>query len=133
MLSILNEWYVTWCNSGEPLVKNWFLIKSPIPMLLISLTYLTIVFFGQKLMKNKSPLDLRKFMFIYNCAVVIASAYIAIGSIRAVTSVPNFPSALYLEPQNLSKGPGYQVAMIFVTLDGLASLFVFSIQDPRTN
>uniref|UniRef100_A0A6B2FYT7 Elongation of very long chain fatty acids protein n=1 Tax=Myxobolus squamalis TaxID=59785 RepID=A0A6B2FYT7_MYXSQ len=112
MLSQLTEWYENLCNSGEPMVKDWALVRNPIPIAIISFTYLSFIIFGKAFMKNRAPYKLQTFMVIYNCIIVLLSAHIAIGSMRALFSIPNVISELHRTPQNLHEGPGYQAIQI---------------------
>jgi len=53
------------------------LLSSPLPTLIICLTYVYIVkVAGPRFMKNREPYNIRTFLIVYNAAQVIISAYI---------------------------------------------------------
>ncbi|XP_074649186.1 very long chain fatty acid elongase 4-like [Tubulanus polymorphus] len=60
---------------SDPRVENWFLMKSPVPTLLIVAAYLLICICGPMLMKNRKPFNLKFLIIPYNFALVGLSAY----------------------------------------------------------
>ncbi|CAL1542544.1 unnamed protein product [Lymnaea stagnalis] len=56
-------------------VSDWFLMSSPLPTLALVTLYLAIIIHGQSFMKNINPFDLKGVMVVYNCGLVILSAY----------------------------------------------------------
>uniref|UniRef100_A0A8D9B214 Elongation of very long chain fatty acids protein n=1 Tax=Cacopsylla melanoneura TaxID=428564 RepID=A0A8D9B214_9HEMI len=62
---------------GDPRTNNWFLMSSPVPTILICLTYVYIVkVLGPKLMANRKPFVLREVLIVYNLFQVIFSAWL---------------------------------------------------------
>ncbi|KAF1743051.1 hypothetical protein MXB_3829 [Myxobolus squamalis] len=109
MLQQVKEWYASICNSGEPLVKDWPLVKSPIPIFIIAFSYILLVIYGPALMKKRSSFDLKNFMFFYNFSIVCISAHIAHGSIKAISSYPGFTAMFYQKPHDLSDGSSFDM------------------------
>jgi hypothetical protein len=63
---------------ADPRVKDWLLITSPWPIIVLDIAYLSFVHFGQKVMANRKPFELKGPMIIYNLVLVILSAYMFI-------------------------------------------------------
>ncbi|KAI5750340.1 hypothetical protein M8J76_014849 [Diaphorina citri] len=62
---------------GDPRTNNWFLMSSPVPTILICLTYVYIVkVLGPKLMANRKPFVLREVLIVYNLFQVLFSAWL---------------------------------------------------------
>lgn len=61
---------------ADSTVRNWLLLNSPVYMIIILTCYFTMLYFGQKLMENRSPFQLRKTLIVYNFGQVVFSAYI---------------------------------------------------------
>lgn len=58
-------------------VKDWFLMSSPLPTLLICLTYAYgVKVVGPKLMENRKPFNLRNTIIFYNLFQVIFSCWL---------------------------------------------------------
>ena len=71
---------------SDPRVRDWPLMSSPWPTVFLTLTYLSIVFVGPKIMENRKPFDLRWLMVSYNLSMVALCTYIwlqiSIGALR---------------------------------------------------
>eukprot|EP01120_Amphizonella_sp_Union-15-10_P010388 TRINITY_DN4141_c0_g2_i1.p1 TRINITY_DN4141_c0_g2~~TRINITY_DN4141_c0_g2_i1.p1 ORF type:complete len:268 (-),score=28.83 TRINITY_DN4141_c0_g2_i1:102-905(-) len=65
-------------TNGDPRVENWPLMSSPLPTIILTLTYILLVPCGMKIMKNKKPFDLRLILVVHNGLLVILSLYMAI-------------------------------------------------------
>uniref|UniRef100_A0A0A9X8R0 Elongation of very long chain fatty acids protein n=2 Tax=Lygus hesperus TaxID=30085 RepID=A0A0A9X8R0_LYGHE len=62
---------------GDPRVKDWLLMGSPLPTIFLSLAYVFIVkYLGPKLMENRKPFQLRKAIIVYNACMVAFSSWI---------------------------------------------------------
>ncbi|KFM82810.1 Elongation of very long chain fatty acids protein 7, partial [Stegodyphus mimosarum] len=62
-------------NTGDPIVREWFLIKSNFwPIFLCSMYLLTIKVIGPSFMRDRKPFELRKTMMVYNLFLVAAYA-----------------------------------------------------------
>ena len=57
-------------------VRDWPLMKSVFPTVTIVILYLLFVIMGQRWMRDKKALELRRFMFVYNIFQVIFCTYI---------------------------------------------------------
>lgn len=72
------------CNSivfpspiADPRTKGWFLMSSPLPTLMICLSYVYIVkVLGPRLMANRKPFELRRTLIVYNLFQVIFSTWL---------------------------------------------------------
>ncbi|XP_030768348.1 elongation of very long chain fatty acids protein AAEL008004-like [Sitophilus oryzae] len=61
---------------GDPRTSKWPLIESPIPTLLMVLTYLyVILWMGPRMMANRKPFKLKNILIVYNGAQVLMSLY----------------------------------------------------------
>ncbi|XP_065221734.1 very long chain fatty acid elongase AAEL008004-like isoform X3 [Planococcus citri] len=62
---------------GDVRTKGWFLMSSPLPTLIICLTYVYIVkVIGPRLMANRKPFELRRTLIVYNLFQVIFSSWL---------------------------------------------------------
>ncbi|XP_070499658.1 very long chain fatty acid elongase 7-like [Chironomus tepperi] len=80
-MNIAHKIYLGWQdlmnNKSDPRTTNWFLMSSPLPTIMICLSYVYIVkVAGPKFMENRKPFKLRKFIIIYNFLQVLFSAYL---------------------------------------------------------
>ncbi|CAK1603819.1 unnamed protein product [Parnassius mnemosyne] len=58
-------------------VDEWFLMKSPVPLLFLSITYLLFVLkLGPKVMKLRQPFQLRRVIIVYNLFQVAYSCFL---------------------------------------------------------
>ncbi|XP_054719369.1 elongation of very long chain fatty acids protein 7-like [Uloborus diversus] len=61
-------------ENADPRVKDWPMMHSPLPTIVICLSYVYVVkYLGPNLMKNREPLDIRWLMAAYNFIMVIFS------------------------------------------------------------
>ncbi|XP_041358204.1 elongation of very long chain fatty acids protein 5-like isoform X2 [Gigantopelta aegis] len=64
---------------ADPRTKNWFLLNNnPFPVWILTALYITVVFVGPRIMKNRQPFNLQMFMIVYNLALVGLSIYMFI-------------------------------------------------------
>ncbi|KAB7507182.1 Elongation of very long chain fatty acids protein 4, partial [Armadillidium nasatum] len=83
MQSRVNE-FLIWTDSiSDKRVKNWFLMSSPIPTVIITLSYLMLVKYGPRLMENYKPLELRKTLIVYNLGMMMLNLFIGLELARA--------------------------------------------------
>lgn len=62
---------------SDPIVDEWFLMKSPGPILCILISYISFVLFiGPWFMKNREPFVLKNMIIGYNAFQVFASIYL---------------------------------------------------------
>lgn len=71
-------WHDLIDNKSDQRVKNWFLMSSPFPTILICIFYILIVKIGPKLMRNRKAFELRKIILFYNFFQIIFNLYIFI-------------------------------------------------------
>ncbi|RDD42867.1 Elongation of very long chain fatty acids protein 4 [Trichoplax sp. H2] len=70
------NWYYSYCEylqQSDPRVKNWPLMESLTPTLIISCLYLLVVYVGPKIMRSREALNLNRIMIIYNFCIVLLS------------------------------------------------------------
>ena len=65
--------------------KGWPLVDSPVPTLVYTVIYLSIVWAGPRLMKKKNPFKLTWLLIPYNLAMAILNGYIAFELLIAST------------------------------------------------
>jgi hypothetical protein len=75
----------------DPAVDNMFLMGSPVPMVALTILYLTFVLkTGPKIMENRKPFELKKTIFAYNVFQIIyctALVYLCIDYGFTITSI----------------------------------------------
>lgn len=78
MFRAISEGYHTLMNDySDQRVKNWFLMSSPLPTLIICLSYAFIVkVLGPRLMRDRKPFQLRKTLIVYNFLQVVYSTWL---------------------------------------------------------
>lgn len=62
-------------TSGDDRVADWLLIRSPLPIVYIFITYLAFVVIGPRWMKDRKPFHLKSVLIIYNGFQVFLSSY----------------------------------------------------------
>ncbi|CAL7946958.1 unnamed protein product [Xylocopa violacea] len=81
----LIEWY-NYVNTelADPRTNSWFLVSSPVPIILISLSYLYFVLqCGPRYMKDKPPYKLKGFIKCYNIFQIVTNAWIVYALLEA--------------------------------------------------
>ncbi|KII64267.1 hypothetical protein RF11_02625 [Thelohanellus kitauei] len=86
----------------EPFVKDWPLTRDPIPPILITLSYLLMVYLGPIIMKPFKPFELRRFLMIYNLFLCI----------KAVRAYDGYLQLHYRKRLVIESGPGLEMVMI---------------------
>ncbi|KAF1742893.1 hypothetical protein MXB_2764 [Myxobolus squamalis] len=99
-------------SDHERFVQDWPLARDPIPIALLTIGYLSMIFFGQEIMKNRKEFELRKFMMVYNCFLVIFSTFISLKTAHSVFSYKNYFSLHYKQRLRIEDGPGYQMVLV---------------------
>ena len=59
----------------DPRTQDSFLLQTPEPMLFVVLAYLAFVVIAPRVMENREPFDLKKFILVYNFMLVALSGY----------------------------------------------------------
>lgn len=68
-----------WDHHGDPRVQSWFLMKSPVPVVVMSLGYVIFSkYIGPRIMKNRKAFDLKKAMVVYNMLHVAYNAWLLV-------------------------------------------------------
>ncbi|CAK1603821.1 unnamed protein product [Parnassius mnemosyne] len=66
-------------------VDEWFLMKTPVPLMFLSITYLLFILkLGPKVMKLRQPFELRRIIIIYNFFQVAYSCFILFRGSRLI-------------------------------------------------
>ena len=60
---------------ADPRVETWFLMQTPVPVILLFFLYIAVVLIGPKFMKNIQPLNLKTVLVLYNFTMVALSVY----------------------------------------------------------
>ena len=78
--SMVGGWLVLLQENSDPRVKTWLLMSSPLPTLLLCLSYLLVVkVLGPLYMYNRKPYDLKYPMLAYNLFQVMFNGWIFLG------------------------------------------------------
>jgi elongation of very long chain fatty acids protein 4 len=73
------DWYYKmFIKYGDPRTTNGFWLRTPEPALAAMFLYLVFVIFGPKFMENRQPMNLKRFIIVYNFVMVIVSTYMSI-------------------------------------------------------
>jgi len=59
----------------DPRTKDWFLVHSPWPPLIILITYILFCINAKRIMNNRREYELRIVLIVYNFALVALSCY----------------------------------------------------------
>ncbi|XP_060686501.1 elongation of very long chain fatty acids protein 4-like isoform X2 [Hemiscyllium ocellatum] len=83
----IRDFYDWAVENGDKRTDPWFLVYSPIPIIVTFIIYLLICKYGPKYMRNREPFNLKYVLLVYNFSLVAISAYIfwefLVTSIRA--------------------------------------------------
>ena len=60
----------------DPRVNGKFMMSSPLPSAIICTLYVVFVLFGQTIMKNREPFQIKKILLVYNFSMVTISGYL---------------------------------------------------------
>ncbi|XP_071452990.1 very long chain fatty acid elongase 7-like [Hetaerina americana] len=64
-------------NKSDPRVQDWPMMSSPLPTLLLCMTYVYFVkWLGPRIMRNRKPFDLRRVLVAYNILQVSYNAWL---------------------------------------------------------
>lgn len=70
----VDSFYQTLITGHSPMVDEWPLMKSPVPVAGILVAYLYFVLrAGPRMMQNRKPMELKGAMIIYNAVQVVYS------------------------------------------------------------
>ncbi|XP_022333795.2 very long chain fatty acid elongase AAEL008004-like [Crassostrea virginica] len=90
-------------NLSDPRTQNWFMVRSPAPILLSVGVYLYLVKMGPIWMKSRKAYDLKNTMIIYNICMVLLSLYMFYETLVAAWFNPDFSKAC--QPVDYSNNP----------------------------
>ncbi|XP_069354763.1 very long chain fatty acid elongase 7-like [Maniola hyperantus] len=90
----LNRTSFQWNTKDEvPNIHDWFLMSSPMPVAGIMISYwLFVLKLGPMYMKSRDPVQVTKYLVVYNIFQVFVSFYIAIAVINCMRTYGVFPS-----------------------------------------
>jgi elongation of very long chain fatty acids protein 7 len=72
-----------WDVQGDPRVKDFFLMSSPTPVILLCVGYVVLTkYIGPRIMKNRKPFELRSVMIVYNLLNVLINAYLFVEALN---------------------------------------------------
>lgn len=60
---------------SDPRVGEWFLMQSPVPIMILFVSYIFLVLVSPRVMKNVQPLNLKAVLIPYNFILVGLSIY----------------------------------------------------------
>lgn len=73
----LELFYENLVTGHSPMIDEWFLMKSPLPIFGILIAYLYFVMrAGPRMMQNRKPMELKAAMILYNASQVILSVWL---------------------------------------------------------
>ena len=79
------EPFLQWADEvSDPRVRDWPLMNSIWPTLIMCTAYFTFAFFGKRIMKNREAFDLRHTMTIYNVSVILLNGWLFVSLIKHV-------------------------------------------------
>jgi len=70
-----NWYYDLFIKYGDPRTKEYFLLQTPEPMLIVVMSYLAFVFIAPRFMEHRPPMDLKKLIIVYNFFAIALSGY----------------------------------------------------------
>ncbi|CAH0407825.1 unnamed protein product [Chilo suppressalis] len=77
ILQYLDDMHVFMDKHGDPRTNPWFLMSSPLPTLIICLSYVYLVkVLGPRFMQNRKPYELKNVLIVYNLLQVLFSAWL---------------------------------------------------------
>ncbi|KAG5667960.1 hypothetical protein PVAND_015919 [Polypedilum vanderplanki] len=79
---------------SDPRPKGWFMVDSPFPTLFWLFMYFLMVWIGPKIMQNRKPFKIRKFLAFYSFSLAVQSFYI---SYKYITAAYRLNYNLYCE------------------------------------
>lgn len=75
--NVVDGFYDILETRGDPRVKDWFMMHSPVPTVIIVGIWLYFVTrLGPKLMENRKPFSLKNTLLVYNFLNVLISIYL---------------------------------------------------------
>ncbi|XP_072940877.1 very long chain fatty acid elongase AAEL008004-like isoform X3 [Epargyreus clarus] len=84
ILQYVNDMQLFWDKYGDPRTNPWFLMSSPLPTLIICLSYVYLVkVLGPRFMENRKPYELKNVLIIYNFLQVLFSVWLFYEMVHA--------------------------------------------------
>ncbi|CAL7946957.1 unnamed protein product [Xylocopa violacea] len=97
---------------ADPRTNSWFLVSSPVPVILATLSYLYFVLqCGPRYMKDKPPYKLKGFIMCYNIFQIVTNAWIVYALLEAGWYKDYFLSCVH-EERYMKTPQGYKFANI---------------------
>ncbi|XP_070491102.1 very long chain fatty acid elongase 4-like [Chironomus tepperi] len=76
LIKRIQDYYNWTLTLTDPRSKGWLLVDSPWPTFCGIVIYLTSVYFGPKIMRNRKPFKLNNLLVVYNLAMAALNFYI---------------------------------------------------------
>nr|CAD7402621.1 unnamed protein product [Timema poppensis] len=71
-------------NVPDSRTIDWFLVGSPVPVLIICMSYIYLVLYlGPKLMRNRSPFDLSTIIMVFNAIQIVHNVWMLNEALQA--------------------------------------------------
>uniref|UniRef100_A0A8W8I464 Elongation of very long chain fatty acids protein n=1 Tax=Magallana gigas TaxID=29159 RepID=A0A8W8I464_MAGGI len=90
-------------DMSDPRTQDWFMVRSPAPILLSIGVYLYLVKLGPVWMKSRKAYDLKNPMIVYNCCMVLLSMYMFYETLMAAWFNADFSKQC--QPMDYSNDP----------------------------
>ncbi|KAK6634815.1 hypothetical protein RUM44_000062 [Polyplax serrata] len=102
---VYDGWNFIFTDLTDERTRGWFLVGSPIPILLIMYTYNKVIkHIGPKYMKDRPPFQIDKLVQIYNVIQVVLCGWLTFESFR-ITFGPNGYYNWSCQPMDTSLSP----------------------------
>lgn len=77
--------FTQWADSvSDPRVRDWPLMNSVLPTLVICLAYASFALLGKRIMKDRPAFDLKHAMTVYNVGVILLNGWLFVSLIKHV-------------------------------------------------
>ncbi|XP_071139052.1 very long chain fatty acid elongase 4-like [Mytilus edulis] len=94
--------YTDFLKRGDPRVGEWFLMQSPVPIMILFVSYIFVVLVSPRVMKNVQPLNLKAVLIPYNFILVGLSIYMFLEFLT-VSLLSNY--SYLCQPVDYSESP----------------------------
>ncbi|XP_076075633.1 very long chain fatty acid elongase 4-like isoform X2 [Mytilus galloprovincialis] len=94
--------YTDFLKRGDPRVGEWFLMQSPVPIMILFVSYIFLVLVSPRVMKYVQPLNLKAVLIPYNFILVGLSIYMFLEFLT-VSLLSNY--SYLCQPVDYSESP----------------------------
>ncbi|KAB0794798.1 hypothetical protein PPYR_11637 [Photinus pyralis] len=70
------EYFQDYLGEPDERVRDWFLVNSPLNLIIIYVVYFSFILFGLYFMSKRKPFELRGCLVVYNCIQIAIASYI---------------------------------------------------------